>query len=343
MKITPMAATSNAAPQSNEMNTGRSASPERYARAVAAITGEAPQVPAQEMSQDKPSIQRIKMITQRSVNRYGNFTPEVKEQNLSNSLPTESLSNESSDILANHEQATEATEATKPLSPHFAALAKAKRAAQAKEAAIQAREQALAQQEADMKSAMDKLARLKANPMRVLEEEGITYDQLTESILNQNQINPDVAALKQELQAMREEFAKQQQQRDQVSREQALRMIRKDVDSLVSQGEDFETVREAGYAPKVVELIERWYNETGDVLDTSEAARMVENELLEEATRFARLKKVQSRLTPATPPQQPAQQQTGSKPILKTLTSRTGASAPLSARERAIAAFYGKI
>lgn len=340
MKITPMAAPNTAAPQSSEVNTGRSVSPDRYARAVAAITGETPVISQQETSSNhqKPSIKTIRMITQRSVNRDGFSSSSLPTQIASEETPKTDL-----DILATNEQAPEATEATQPMSPQFAALAKAKRAAQAKEAAIQAREQALAQQEADMKLALDKLTRLKANPMRVLEEEGITYDQLTESILNQNQINPDVAALKQELQAMREEFAQQQQQRDQVSREQALRMIRKDVDSLVSQGDDFETVREAGYAPKVVELIERWYNETGDVLDTTQAASMVENELLEEAMRFAKLKKVQSRLAPATPPQQPAQQQTGSKPILKTLTSRTGASAPMSARERAIAAFYGKI
>jgi hypothetical protein len=226
-------------------------------------------------------------------------------------------------------------------------LAKAKRAAQAKEAAIAAREQALAQKETDMRSAFDKLARLKANPLSVLQEEGVTYDQLTESLLNQNQGNAGLDELKAEIKAIKEGFERQQLERDRQAETQVLTQIRKEVEALVADGDDYQLVRESGYTPKVVELMHRVFKETGELLSTAEAAQLVENELIEEGLKYAKLQKIQQRLAPPTPaptaqPQAAKTERAGTK-IMRTLTNRDGSSAPMSPRERAIAAFYGKL
>lgn len=342
MKISPIAAPS-AVPQSADI--GMSASPDRLARAKAVMTGQpVPEAQTTDPQVDRAqqSIKRIKMTTQRSTNRY---VPPAEPVVETPEAPATTEVAAQGDILETSEPAAQVTEDTELVSPQFAALAKAKRAAQAKEAAIAQRERELAQKEAEMKAAAEKLTRLKSDPLRVLQEEGVTYDQLTESLLSQNQANPGVDELRAELKALKEGIEKSQADRDAQAERQVLGQLRRDVENLIQQGDDFEMVREAGYAPQVVDLIHRVFKQSGEVLDTAQAAAMVEEELLNESLRFANLKKVQSRLATAAPSQQqqPAQQArlTQAKPM-KTLTARDGASKPLSARERAIAAFYGK-
>lgn len=341
MKISPVVSQANAQPQAAE-GTG-TISADRLERAKAVFQGQDPNTvkgadPQVEKAQS--AIKRIKLNTQRSTDRS---VADALAAAAPEAVP-ETPETTPSDNLAVSEPQAESTEVTKPLSPQFAALAKAKRAAQAKEAAIAAKEQALAQKEADMKAAFDKLSRLKANPLSVLQEEGVTYDQLTESLLSQNQGNAGIDELKAEIKAMKEGFEKQQAERDQQAERQVLTQIRKDVDRLIATGDEYEMVREAGYAPKVVELMQRVFKETGELLSTDEAAQLVENELVEESLRFAKLNKIRSKLTPAEQAQQQAAQpaRTQNQKVMKTLTSRDGASAPMTARERAIAAFYGR-
>ena len=300
----------------------------RIAKAMAAMTGQ-PLPEAQQEPKADLNVKKIQMKTNVTPPQI-NVAPELAQEAESDTL-------ESTEI-----EPTQDLEAKKALSPQYAALAKARRAAQAKEAAIMQREQALAKQEADMRSAVEKLGRLKSNPLSVLQEEGITYDQLTEAILNGNTSNPEIDSLKNELKTMKQELLNAQTQRDQAQEQQALKQLNREVESLVAQGDDFETIREAGYAPKVVELIHRMFKETGEIMDTAEAAKLVEEELISEAMQYAKLKKVQSRLNPAPSEQHPLQPQMKNK-SLKTLTNRIGSTAPMSARERAIAAFYGQL
>lgn len=326
MKITPLTGPAQGTIPTATITSDSGAGSDRIARAMAAMSGsEMPAQTAPETTQEKPNVQKIKMVT--------NKTPINAPIQLSETPET-------GDTSAKSESVQEPNEATKRLNPQFAALAKAKRAAAAKEAAIVAKEQALAKQEADMKVAFDKLNRLKANPLSVLQEEGITYDQLTEAILNGNTSNPEIESLKNEFKTMKEELLNAQTQRDQLQEQQALRQLNREVENLVSQGDEFETIREAGYAPKVVELIHRMFKETGEIMETQEAAKLIEEELVNEALNFAKLKKIQSRIPQLSQPQPQQQPRTTQ---MKTLTNRHGTSAPLTARERAIAAFYGQL
>jgi hypothetical protein len=83
-------------------------------------------------------------------------------------------------------------------------------------------------------------------------------------------------------------------------------------------------------------------------LDIEDAARQVEEHLVEEAYKLAQLSKVQSRFKPAAPDsaKAPTQQQQG----LKTLTNSVTQDQPTNTRltdkqrrERAVAAFMGKL
>ena len=327
MKVTPLASGSGIPAQSENQPQSSSA----RARAIAIASGQEPEQQSSGDPQvDRINTKRIKMKTQVSTNR--DDSPVVEEQEL-----------EENPTIDTNEQA-QGTEETRPLSPQFAALAKTKRALQVKERELEQREAALSSQSPAGNE--DLIANLKSNPLRVLQEAGVTYDQLTEAILNdQSGITPELNALKAELKAMKEEFSEQFSSRDTQAEQQVLAEIKREAVNLTSEGEQFEAIREARAQNTVVDLIHRTWKETGEIMDVSEAAALVEDQLIEEALPFAGLKKVQSRLTPAQVEQveQILAPQKPNTKIMRTLTNRDNASPIMDRRARAIAAMQGTL
>ncbi len=347
MKTTPISSADRAPVNPDE---GRSAGTDRLARAKAVASGQTPQETPidQQVEKIQNSIKRIKMKTQRSPDRYSPPTKQEVAAFEADVNPPETEEPVKTDLLDKNEPADKATEATQPLSTQFAALAKQKRALQLKEQALLAKEQELASKGTDNTSLQEYKARLKANALSVLREEGVSYDQLTEELLAST---PDNGAayseIKAELKALKEGLENQNKSltdRDAAAEQQVLSQMKVEAERLVAEGEDFAMVREAGYVPKAIELIHKTWKTQGEVLDVTEALALIENELLEESLKFARIKKVQSRLNPVPAlEKQPAVQQDGpNRKTMRTLTNRDGASSPSSARERAIAAFYGR-
>lgn len=330
MKISPISQGTGTPGQAlGSVDVGRTANPIKLERARAIARGE--KVPELEEDkheelQPKPNTRSIKMRTQQSVYRDGSpaEVPEAPPAEPASPIP----------------EAIEppATEVTKPIAPQFVALAKEKRAAQVRTAALDAREKALAEREANTANP-DLIARLKAQPLSVLQEHGVTYDQLTEAILNgSDAINPEIQALKAELKALKEGVDKTLGDRDTQAEQAALGEMRREAEKLARDGDAFEMVRETKSLPQVMDLIHRTYKETGEVLDVSEAMQLVEDELITESLKLATLKKVQGKLAPPPPaPLQPQQRQ------MRTLTARDTAAPTMSAKARAIAAFNGTL
>lgn len=224
--------------------------------------------------------------------------------------------------------------ATQPLSPQLALLAKQRRALQVRERELRQREQAMQSQTGQ---SMIDSARLKSEPLSVLLENGVTYDQLTEAILaNSGQGNSEINSLKAEIEALKkgvdQKFIDQNTQAEQ----QVLAEMKREANQLV-RDDNFEFIRETRSVPTVMDLIEKTYRKTGEVLDVSEAMRLVEDELYKDAQRLASLKKMQLQQVQQQP--QPQQRQYG----MRTLTNRHTSSVPLSAKERALAAFNGTL
>jgi hypothetical protein len=86
-----------------------------------------------------------------------------------------------------------------------------------------------------------------------------------------------------------------------------------------------------------MELIERTYRESGEVLDVREAVDLVENYLFDETKKLAALNKIKSQFVPQAPVAQPPQPQQQSG--MRTLKNRDTAAIPLSRRARALAAW----
>lgn len=301
-------------------------------RAKSIAAGQEPQAlgdPQAERAQ--ASLKTIKMKTQVSTNR--DDTPIVTDE-----VPT----------VDNNEPA-EVVEETKPLSPQFAALARQKRALQVKEREIAQREEAL---KAQPPAGTDFEAQLKANPLSVLKSAGVTYDQLTEAILAEQAAPLDTQKLRAEIKEdLKKELLGEFGTRDQQAEAQVLGEIKREALALTAQGEQFEAIQLAraqnhpdfsnGRDP-VTDLIHKTWKKTGEIMDVSTAAEMVETQLIEESAPFASLKKIQSRLNPAPTPVEQTAPKPGVK-VMRTLTNRDNASPVMDRRARAIAAMNGTL
>lgn len=257
------------------------------------------------------------------------------------------------------------SEATKPkeepLSTQYAILARKEKAlrakAQAQELALKAREdafkakeEAIKAKESEYQSKFVDRDRLKNDPFSVLAELGLTYDQLTNLALNAPkpediERKSEMDSLRSELKAIREAQEKTKQsieQREKNSYDQALNNIRNEVKTLIKLDPTFETIAQTNSHEDVVDLIKRTFEQDGVLMTAEEAAAQVEEYLVEEAIKLAKMKKIQSRLAPKPSASAPVAKQ-ASPNTMKTLTNSVGSSKPLSNYERAIKAFKGEL
>ncbi len=249
-----------------------------------------------------------------------------------------------------------------PISTQYATLARKEKALRAKavqqeqalkakEAAFTAREEAFKAKETEYQSKYISKDRLSQDTLSALAEAGLTYDQITELMLTQN--SPERQAQSQyekKLDAKILEFEKKQaeasksvEQQQTVAYQNAIKQIKADTTALVTSNPEFETIRETSSVDDVVELIERTFKQDGVLLSVEDAAKQVEDYLVEEAFKLTKLKKIQQRLAPAQKPVEAKLEPQKQPQTLKTLTNAVSSSGRVSVRERAIAAFKGQL
>lgn len=268
--------------------------------------------------------------------------------------------------------ATPETPKEAPISDQYAVLARRERA----------QRQRIAQEQASIKAERESLERAKAelaakdaeyrdkyipkerlteDTITTLLENGVSYDQLTEMMLNKGTAHQDpvlkqqLAEIKAQLKAQREsDEAYRKTQKDAADAAQAtqykeaLRQITREAQLLVKADPQFEAIRETGSVRDVVDLIEKTFKEDGIMLSVEEAASEVEGYLVEQLSKYSRtIKKLQQKTNPQTSqqaaPQQSANKQAPQQQGAKTLTNSMGASGQLTARQRAVLAFEGKL
>ena len=300
-------------------STGR-LSPDRLESARRVAQGQEPVDRSQvdrQAERAQESIRRIKMRT--------NYSPDRQIE------PPADLTQ--SAITETNEQSTQELEETKPLSPQFAALAKQRRALQQERQIFEQEKAKLAESAAV--GGID-LARVKSDPLGVLREAGVSYEQLTEAVLaDPNGSNRDIEALKAEIKALKEGVDKNFVDRDSQQEQQVLTEMRREADSLVATGDEFKYVRAMKSAPKAVDLIHKTWKATGEILGVSEALKLFDAECKKDYEALS------SALTPAQAAQAAIQQQQSTG--MRTLTNRdTARTQPMSRRDRMMAAALGQ-
>lgn len=243
-----------------------------------------------------------------------------------------------------------AVAATTP-DPRLEAMARKERQFHKLRKEIEAEKAGWKTKQADYESNYVPKSRLAEDPLAVLTEAGISYDKLTEILLNSpNSNDPTIRAIRSEIKALKdaqEASSKRQQESQDQQYQQALKQISTEVKLLVDSDANFETIKETGMQDAVVELIEQTFNSSGILMDIEEAAKEIEEHLMTEAIKMSKLKKLQPKLKTETPVSAPVkQQQLQTSP--RTLTNTVSAQSPQRTSEkeriaRAMAAFKGEL
>lgn len=251
------------------------------------------------------------------------------------------------------------TKKEEPLSSQYAQLARKEKAIRAKVQEIRAKEASFSQKDQELqqlKSENEALkafrSRVKSEPLAVLGEEGVTYDQLTQAAMNApsheqaqllntiKQLTQKVEALESETKGTKTKFEETETAR----RQSAIRQIQMQAKQLVTTDPNYETIKETGQVGEVTKLIEKVFDRDGILLTVEEAADEVEAYLVEEFEKLTKINKLKQRLASSN---QSAQKQTQgeqqSSQSMKTLTNAVGATRKLTPRERAILAMEGKL
>lgn len=301
-------------------------SPDKLERAKAIFAGQEPQAHAD------PQVERIQQNTRRLKMRT-NMSPDRPIDDIPTTVVTEpGLTSTAEGITSDAVvETTAATEETKPLSPQFAALAKQRRVLQ-QEKDVLARERAEFESQRKDGGGEDWKAQLKLDPLRRLEEAGVSYDELTNAILN-GQSNPEIALLKAEIKALREGVDKNFSERDTQAEQQVVAEITREAATLVATGDEFKYTRAMRKSADAARLVHENWKKTGEVMDTFEALGLIEAECKKDYEALS------SQLTPAEKIQQQQQAQVPQQGM-KTLTNRDGARPPaLDKRSRAMDAW----
>jgi len=217
------------------------------------------------------------------------------------------------------------------LSAKFAALARKEKAIRLRYQEIQQKEQEMVKLQADIEKERQFHQRLKTDPLDVLNEEGITFEQLvSRARAVVDPVQQEVLTLQSQVRALEEMLKRQQeesQKGQQIQREQALKQISMDVKELITSNPAYETVKDMGAEEAVTQLIATTYDEDGVLLTTDQAAKQVEEYLQAEALRVAGIPSIKKKLIPAPPPQAEQQQPTqATQKTMKTLSNTMGAS-----------------
>lgn len=198
----------------------------------------------------------------------------------------------------------------------------------------------------------------KAREGRMTKDEffnSLSAEELAQVAINKNTpVDSTVAALKAELSALRveqEAFKKSQEDNVASSYAQALKQIDFEAKSLVDTNDAYEVTRSQGAHAAVTKLIELTYHETGELMDVRAAAAQIEAELEREALDlYSRSTKLKAKLSPPQTSTAPSAQDATKQPIQtaqpRTLThgmSQASSNNTLNRRDRAIAAFQGRL
>ena len=215
------------------------------------------------------------------------------------------------DVVVNQEAAEPQVESNefKDLEPSqdsefdrkFAALSR-------KEKALRDRELELDKKYGNKEKELPLERRIRANPLKALEELGLDYDKLTELALNDGRLTPDMQMklMREELEndykdkfnSLEERLNAKEKMEEEAKYDAVKQGFVGEINSFINENKsDFEYVAHNDATDVVYDVIEEHYNETGRILDIKEAVEAVESYLEEEAEKLLNLGKVKNRLT----------------------------------------------
>lgn len=178
------------------------------------------------------------------------------------------------------------------LSTRFAALTRKERIIREKEAAIKEQMKAVEEAKTEAQRIIEKKKLAKMNPMEWLQEAGLTYDEITQFILNDKKPSPDSKfdVIRQENEALRKELQEWKQQQELQKQTQIIQSFKSQINDFVQSSDKHELIKTLGETETVYNVIDQHAAETGRLMNIDEACDIVEAYLEEQEQ--ARLQKL---------------------------------------------------
>lgn len=237
----------------------------------------------------------------------------MQEAVTENAVTTQEVSQET---ISADQGAQANTQAQKPArelaSPQLSILAK-------REKALQKQREELQKSKLDIDSKYEEINKFKSlkeqaktNPLKFLEEAGLSYEELTNFILNGNKPTAEMetSSIKTEMQKLREEIMQKEQDREKQMKAQEEQRVQETIANFKENITSFLTAKPDDYElcnnyPNSVDLIydviEAHFAQTEKVMSMEEAAKLVEDHFESEALKVTSFKKIQSKLSPKAP------------------------------------------
>jgi len=224
-------------------------------------------------------------------------------------------------------EATDAPEAPKAPSAEEQQFASKFAALSRKEKQIRERERQMVQQMAEIEKRMKEIesgsaevqkfkdlpGRLKKEPLKVLEESGLTFEQLAQMVLNDGAPTPDMqikealSPFEKQIEELKKKLEEKEAKEQEEKLESALQKFMGQITDLVNNDPNYELIRANDAVNLVYEVIEQHHSETGEILGNKEAADAVEEYLLEEAKKLIDRDKVKKLMGAGSDAKKPAQ------------------------------------
>lgn len=241
--------------------------------------------------------------------------------------------------LEQQPEVTQAKTLDDKLSSKFAALSRKEKMIKQREAQVSQQQKQFEQQLAEIKAENERLKKefdsyrtgMKQSPLKKLREEGLTFEQLTEMQLNDENPTPEMlikrtreeleTGYKSELEALKRQLAEEKQKAEKDAEERVVTSYKKQINDHISANTDkYELISLNEAHGLVFDVVEEYYQNEGKILSVDEAADYVEKYLEDEARKVLQAKKFAAKGPQPTKPSE--------KPASLTLSNELSAENP---------------
>ncbi len=214
-----------------------------------------------------------------------------------------------------------------PPAPPAPRAAEALRTLMDRESRIREAESSLKQQQQQLQEAQQLQALARENPLQFLDTVGTSYEDLTARVLQGDRPDPN-AGIKREVAQLRDELTSRQKREESDAQQAALQEAQQLVHQYVADSDQYPLTKAADMHNLVFQRIYDHYNETGQALSESDAAKQVEEYLSGVVDKFSELEAVRNRFVPQEQVTAPSNATTTT-----TLTNALSSSAPTRVTE----------
>ena len=242
--------------------------------------------------------------------------------------PAEVVEEAVEEAVAEATEEQPAVEERPDFSRQFSAIARRERELRQRESRMKEMEARFSEVEGYQNeySGIQDLAR--KNPYEAMKKLGIDYDALTQQVINEGeptadqQLRLENEALRARLDKLEGAYNEEHKQREQAQAQAARNKLIDNVRQFVDDGGDYEFIQSNDAYGLVAEVMQQHYIRTKEIMEYSEAAKMVEGHFESEAERYLGSKKLQDKWR-ATSQKEPEQKATSEAEPAKSSRPKT--------------------